>query len=224
MNISATLTTFALLAVIGSSISAQEQSTPTPALSLCDPLISLEAEMLEDGDEEELTETRRYDLEDVEVLNSREQIMNAVFEEKWNFETNEPIERFELCGNEPTYVLLWSRFSRNFQNVDAPIDAEGYLRFSKDKTFEFLYATRPYAGTWELDGTEMVLTADWLNNAEPYRAPVERITTVVEATDADGNKNSYNEEMYRIGGFRFHRLATTRRGMQTACSCQNLGN
>ena len=200
------------------------QEAPTSALALCDPLLTPPSQELEDADDVELTETRQYDREEVELLTSREEIMDAVFEEKWDFETKEPVARFELCAAEPSYVILWSQFSTSKEGVEPVYDAEGFLRFSKDNSFEFIYASRPYVGSWRLDGTEMVLIADWLRAGEPLRAPVERVMTPVEVVDTEGGRNSYVEEMYRIGGFRFHRIATTRKGMQTACACSNLGN
>ena len=205
---------------------AQSQSAKAPLVEFCDPLMSAQnADTLdEDGDEEELTQTRRYDQETSERLTTREQIMNAIFEEKWHFDTNAPIERHELCSAEPSYVVLWTKLLRETDGGEIAQDAEGYMSIKKDGSFEFVYAKRPYLGAWELDGTDMVLNADWLNGGQPYRTPVERVQTPVEATDSDGNTNSFLEEMYRLGQFRFYRLPTTQKGGQRNCSCGSVGN
>ncbi len=204
---------------------AQSHSAENPLVSLCEPLMSMDDDNFDDdGDEEDLTETRRYDLENAERLETPQQIMNALFEEKWNFSTNEPIKRYELCGGEETYVLLWSRLLRDTDDGSLETDAEGYMSFRKDGSFEYVFAARPYQGTWELDGTEMVLTADWLNNGEPYRTAVERIETPVETVSGNGETNIFTEEMYRLGAFRFYRLPTTVRGQERRCSCDSIAN
>ena len=215
-----------LACLIGPTIAvAQSHSAEMPLVSFCDPLMSLGEKDIddEDGDEEELSETRRYDLEQSERLTKREHIMNALFEEKWNFETREPINRYELCSAEPSYVVLWTKLMREVDTVGLKSDAEGYLAIQKDGAFELVFAKRPYTGSWELDGTEMVLSADWLNKGQPYRSAVEIVETPVETMDSDGKKNTFTETMYRLGSFRFFRLPTTLKGSQRACSCTSLG-
>ena len=95
------------------------------------------------------------------------------------------------------------------------------MSLRKDGTFQFVFAERPYVGGWELDGVEMVLTADWLNKGEPYRNSVELVKTPVESVDNDGNQESFIDEMYRLGGFRFYRVPTTVKGASQNCSCEN---
>lgn len=213
--------------LVGPSITfAQSQPDQAPLVEFCDPLMSAQdVDALDDGgDEEELTQTRRYDQETSERLTSRERIMNALFEETWNFETNAPIDRYELCSAEPNFVVLWAKLLRHTDEGGFTQDAEGLMSIKKDGSFEFVYAKRPYVGTWELDGIDMVLSADWLNAGQPYRTSVERVETPVEATDADGNTSSFTEEMYRLGGFRFYRLPTTKKGAQQDCSCGSISN
>ncbi|WP_298362261.1 hypothetical protein [uncultured Litoreibacter sp.] len=202
---------------------AENRSLTSAPVAFCDPLLSEGRNDLdqEDGDDEELAKTHRYDLETSERLISSEQIMNALFEEKWNLSTGEPIQRYELCSAEENYVILWSRLFRPDDEQGLVLDAEGYMSIRKDGSFKLTYAQRPYLGTWELDGTDMVLSGDWLNNGDPYRAPVELVRTPVETVDGDGVKNSFLDENYRIGGFRFYRLPTTIKGSQQNCSCTN---
>ena len=205
---------------------AQQTAGTAPEITFCDPLLSADKNELEDddGDDEELEQTWRYDLEQAERLSSREQIMNALFEEKWNFETGQSIPRNELCGAEENYVILWSRMLRPGTDGQVVLDADGYMSIRKDGTFQFTFAKRPYVGTWELDGLDMVLTADWINGGAPYRTPVEFVRIPVETVDENGAENSYLDEMYRLGVFRFYRLPTTVKGRQQTCSCANQGS
>ena len=199
----------------------QSQSVAAPKLAFCDPLLSQADE--EDGDEEELSQVRRYDLEQAEQLTTQQQIMDAIFEEKWNLETNEPIARQELCTAEASYVVLWTKLLRE-DDGGYLLDAEGYMSIRRDNSFELVFTDRPYVGTWALEDVEMVFTADWLNDGQPYRAPVEKVETPVETTFEDGRTNSFDEETYRIGGFRFYRLPTTVKGLVRNCSCANQDN
>jgi hypothetical protein len=209
-----------------SAASAQNQSMIAPKLAFCDPLLSKDVEDLDkdDGDDDVLTQIRRYDLEQAEQLTTPQQIMDAIFEETWNLDTNAPIARNELCSAEESYVVLWTKLLREADNGNYLLDAEGYMAFRKDKSFEFVFADRPYSGNWELDDTDMVLTADWLNDGEPYSAPVERVETPVETTFKDGRTNSFTEETFRIGGFSFYRLPTTVKGAVRDCACANQDN
>lgn len=204
-------------------VSAQTQSETNPPMEFCDPLIaaSLNEVDKDDNDEEELERVYRYDQEQAVQLTTRVEIMNALFEEKWNFETNEPIARYELCGAEESYVVLWSNVLRTADAEEISLAAEGYMSIRKDGTFELNYSKRPYIGTWELDDADMVLTADWLNEGNPYRTPVEFVQTPVETVDGSGVVESYIDEVYRLGGFRFYRLPTTVKGREQACSCEN---
>ena len=54
----------------------QSQSVAAPKLAFCDPLLSQADE--EDGDEEELSQVRRYDLEQAEQLTTQQQIMDQL--------------------------------------------------------------------------------------------------------------------------------------------------
>ncbi len=209
-----------------SLVVAQSPYQSTSLMEFCDPLISEgQIEVNQDGgDEVELVRTHRYDLEQTEQLTTRVQIMNALFEEKWNFDTNEPIARHELCGAEDNYVVLWAKVLRSTDAEEVVLDAEGFMSIHKDGTFKFVYAKRPYLGTWELDDVEMVLTADWLNDGKPYQTPVELVLTPVETVDSNGVTESFLDEMYQLGGFRFYRLPTTAKGQEQNCSCENQGS
>ncbi len=205
---------------------SQEQSESALPVAFCDPLMSEDRLDLEDDDRDEeeleIDQTYRYDLEEAEPLTTREDIMNALFEEKWNFETKDPIARRELCDAEENYVVLWSKLLAPMESGEMSLDAEGYTSIRKDGTFQFVFAERPYSGNWELDGVEMVLTADWLNEGAPYRNPVEFVRTPVETVAADGDEYSFVDEMYRLGGFRFYRIPTTVKGRSQNCSCENI--
>jgi len=219
---------FALTAVVLTSgeVIAQSASVGAVATAFCDPLMSEDRIDLDDeneDDEFEYTQTFRYDLEVAEQLTTRQQIMNVLFEEKWNYETNEPIERHELCAAEENYVVLWTKLLQPTDSGKMNIDAEGFMSIRKDGTFKFVFAERPYLGTWKLDGVEMVLTAKWLNDGEPYRTPVEFVKTPVETKDGNGDEYNTVDEMYRLGGFRFYRIPTTVKGGQQNCSCANQG-
>lgn len=205
---------------------AQAQTVSAPELAICDPLLLSDVDEVidEDSAEEDINQVRRYDLEQAEQLTTHQEIMDAIFEEKWNLDTNEPIDRQELCSAEQSYVVLWTNLLREEDGGGYQLDAEGYTSIRKDNTFELVFANRPYVGTWELDNLEMVLTADWLNGGESYRAPVERVTTPVETTFEDGRTNTFEEETYRIGGFRFYRLPTTVKGAVRDCACANRDN
>lgn len=209
-----------------SAASAQNQSSVAPQLALCDSLLSKDVEDLDKDDDEDdvLTQIRRYDLEEAEQLTTPQQVMEAIFEETWNLDTNTPIARNELCSAEDSYVVLWAKLLREVDSGDVLLDAEGYMSIRKDNTFEFVFADRPYAGSWAWDDAAVVLTADWLNDGEPYSAPVERVETPVETTFKDGRTNSFTEETYRLGGFSFYRLPTTVKGAVRDCACANLEN
>lgn len=219
---------YVFVAVISTTVAVNAQSAPNSAVStsFCDPLMSEDRVELDDeneDDEVEYTQTYRYDLEVAEPLTTREQIMNVLFEEKWNFETSVPIKRHELCAAEENYVVLWAKLLQPTDSGKMNVDAEGFMSIRKDKSFKFVFAERPYLGTWELDGVEMVLTADWLNEGSPYRTPVEFVKTPVETVDGNGDEYNSVDEMYRMGGFRFYRIPTTVKGAQQNCSCKNLG-
>ncbi|WP_417701993.1 hypothetical protein [Pseudophaeobacter sp.] len=213
-----------LACLIGPTVAAaQSQPSEMPLASFCDPLMSSGDRDVEksDRDEDVLSERRRYDLEQSEPLTTPENIMDVMFEEKWNLETGEPIARYELCSAEPSYVVLWTRLMREVDAGELDTDAEGYMAIQKDGAFKLVFAKRPYTGSWELDGTEMVLSADWLNKGQPYRTPVEIVETPVETTDPEGKQNTYTETMYQLGAFRFFRLPTTVKGAERDCSCAN---
>lgn len=204
--------------ISSSQVMAQGGSTARPAVDFCD-LLMTETEAVERDEDEEESREWRYDEATSVVLTSRTEIMEALFEEKWDFESLASMPRAELCPSEPSYVVHWARLMGTNDEGDFVVDAEGLLSFRKDGSFEYVYSKRPYTGTWELDGTDMVLNATWLNEGQPVKTPVERVETPVDIVYADGREDSFLEEVYRLGWFRLARLATTKPGEIRDCAC-----
>lgn len=199
---------------------AQSGLSVRPAIDFCDPLMTETEVVDKEEDKEELREWR-YDEETSVVLTSEKEIMEALFEEKWDFESLASVPRAELCTSEPSYVVHWAHLMGTNAGGDLVIDAEGLLSFRKDGSFEYVYSKRPYTGTWELEGTDMVLKAAWMNRGQPVTTPVESIVTPVEIVYADGRQDSYLEEAYRLGWFRLLRIATTKPGEIRDCACSS---
>ncbi|MDJ0824178.1 MAG: hypothetical protein QNJ16_01615 [Rhodobacter sp.] len=200
---------------------AQSDDLPLPKLEFCDPLLNTGADEAEDeGDEDVLlTRKRRYDLEQSEFLESEQAIMDALYEEKWDLNTGQSIPRTDLCASEPNYLIHWAELTSKNEQGEIVVLAEGTFRFQKDKTFEYVYKDRPYYGTWGISDFWIWLKADWLNEGEPIVAKVEMVRTPVEVTYSDGETESYIDEVFRIGWFRFTRIETTEKGKIHDCAC-----
>ena len=201
---------------------AQMEALPLPNPGFCDPLMAVGAEDYEDeGDDEDLLERiRRFDLEKSETLTSEKAILEALAEELWDPATGETIARNELCEVEPSYVVHWSELLGRDEGDRLVVLAKGFFQFRKDGSFVFVYNQRPYEGTWALDGQNIKLSADWLYRGEAVSAPVERVSTPVILKYNDGKEDTYDEEVFRVGWFRFMRLATTVKGQTRNCACQ----
>ncbi|WP_050929457.1 hypothetical protein [Aestuariivita boseongensis] len=211
----------AFLSFSAAAATAQNQSFAPVDVNFCTSLLAKtnDRDFEDDPEEDDYIETRLYDQEEARVITDRLEIMDLAFEEKWVFDTKEPIPRYELCPNEPSYVVLWAEIIAPDETGDFLIDAEGYLSIRKDGTFGYIFTNRPYEGTWELDGTDMVFTASWLNNGQPYKTPVEIVSTPVETRYRDGRVDRNVVESYRMGAFRFFRLATTLPAAERDCAC-----
>lgn len=201
---------------------AQVDVMKPPVLGFCDPLLSepVNIEIGDDDNEEVEQVVRRFDLETVEVLVSEAEVMDALYEEKWDLATGTPIERNELCNKEPSYVVHWTEVIETDAQGEPFIQAKGLFSFHRDNSFTYIYADRPYRGTWDFSAGEMQLSADWLRDGDPLIAPVERVVTPVQIFDAEGALDGeYNEVVYRVGMFRNLRIATTAKGQIRKCSC-----
>lgn len=200
---------------------AQSDGLTMPELGFCDPLMMSETDE-QDGDEDvNATTTRRYDLEQSEVLGTEQAIMTALYEEKWDLASGTPVTRHELCESEPSYVVHWAEVMSRDEDGKLFPAAKGLFSFRKDGTFRFLFEKRPYDGRWALDGVKMRLTADWLDEGRPLVVPVERVRTPVEVVYSDGrDAEYYNDDVYRVGYFRLLRISTTLKGQLQDCKCQ----
>ena len=200
-------------------LGAQSLSIPAPDYQLCDPFLQ---ELDQDDDDDDLIEeyrVRDYAREVRETLTSEQAVMDALYEEKWDLKTGETIERFELCQNEPSYVVHWSHLTAKSDDGAIKILAEGPFSFSKDNSFQFVFEQRPYVGNWSFENGQMVMTADWLNNGKPVTAPVEAVDTPVEVHFVDGTVEKYDEKAIVVGWFRFLRSETTAKGEFRDCAC-----
>lgn len=190
-----------------------------PQVQFCDPLLSRDPNREEDDDDQAFTERHRYDLERADLIVDADAIVDALAEERWNLQTGQLNPRYELCQGRQSYVVHWAQLFGQDEEGTRLIDAEGLLSFRREGSFEYLFADRPYRGTWTLDGAEMVLEAPWLEGGAPVRSPVEFVRTPVEITFADGRTDTYVEEHYRLGWFRLLRIATTQQGAIRKCGC-----
>ncbi len=211
----------ALIPGLAGGVLAQSAGAPMTAPAFCDPFLTIDKDKPQrDGDEDAPTaSTRRLDRETAEVLTSEQAIMDALYEEKWDLGTGEPIARNAICEAEPSYVINWAELSGKGADGKDEILAKGLFQFRKDGSFEFVYNKRPYAGQWAVTDMQMVLTADWLNGGDPVAAPVERVATPVETTGSNGKVDSYTEQSYRIGAFRLFPIDTTVPGRIQDCAC-----
>jgi hypothetical protein len=200
---------------------AQTAGQPLPELKMCDPLLATSVDQGDDGGQDPIRQTRlhRYDLEKSDTLTSEQAIMDALYEETWDLATGNPLERPSLCENEPSYVVNWAEIISQDEQGAIITPAKGLFQLSKDGSFKFVYNKRPYLGTWKVTDLKMTLQADWLNQGQPVTAPVEHVITPVEITYSDGAKDSYDEEVYRIGMFRLMPLKTTVKGIVQDCTC-----
>ncbi|MDQ2090992.1 hypothetical protein [Marimonas arenosa] len=189
-------------------------------LNFCDPLMGLNEDNDDDDEDYERELVRLFDQERSEVLTSEADVMNALYEEKWDLATGAIVERAELCANEPSYVVQWTQIMGEGEDGQPAVVAEGLLSYRRDGTFRFVFAKRPYDGTWEFKEGQMNMTASWLNAGETLVVPVERVITPVEIIYSNGReKDSYEEEIYRVGPFRNLRLSTTHKGQLQDCKC-----
>lgn len=197
------------------------QASGTPGLALCDAYLDMRSDENDNGDDEDTSVQRRalYDQEVREILTTEAAIMDAIYEEKWDLATGEPVERTALCQGVPTYVVNWAEFVGPGQDGTATVLAKGFFSLRKDGTFQFDYNKRPYAGSWALNGTDITLTAGWLNDGAPLASPVERVETPIELTYSDGRTDTYTEQVYRIGPFRLLPIDTTAKGVVLNCAC-----
>ena len=193
---------------------------PPLKVDMCDPFISADYEE-DDGDDEEADRfVRRYDLERSEAVTAEPEVMDALYEEAWNLETGSAVERRELCEPTPSYVIHWTRMMGVGDDGKPVIEAEGLFSFRKDGTFRFVFAKRPYDGTWSFRDGMMEMRASWLNGGAPYVVPVEKVTTPVVKETAEGEQaEGYDEVVYRTGWFRHLRLPTTLKGQIQHCAC-----
>ena len=212
-----------LLLSLGPSAFAQELNLPALDLKLCSPFLKTAIDDTEEQTDDQIQTslTRVYDNEVREPLTSEQEVMDALYEEKWDLSTREPIQRNDLCAAEPNYVVHWADMIARDETGKTVLLAQGAFSFKKDGTFEFVFDKRPYTGTWEFKDAKMTLQADWMNNGEAVTAPVEKVQTPVEVLASDGTTSTYFEEGYRVGWMRFLRSETTRPGQFTDCVCSN---
>lgn len=200
---------------------AQTTGAGMPGVALCDPYLDTKDVTEDNGDQQDNTYTRnaRYDLETSEVLSSQDAVIDAIFEEKWDIASGNPIERNELCQGVPTYIVNWAQLVGPGTDGKNGVLANGYFSLRKDGSFEFDFNKRPYSGTWTFTDGALSLAAPWLNNGEPLVGPVEHVKTPIELTYGDGRTDSYTEEVYRIGPFRLLPIDTTVKGASMNCAC-----
>lgn len=205
--------------IIPAAVWAQEGGAP--GLALCDPYIDVLNQQDDNGDEDDNSVERRalYDQEVKEVLTSETAIMDAIYEEKWDMATGDPVERTALCQGVPSYIVNWAEFVGPGEDGSPSVLAKGFFSLRKDGTFQFDYNKRPYSGTWSVAGQDMTLTAGWLNDGEALVSAVERVETPIELTYADGKTDTYTEEIYRVGPFRLLPMDTTAKGSILHCAC-----
>lgn len=206
------------LCAFAPSITAQTTGDTAPEIAFCDPAMSRDINT-EYNDDDEFDERHRYDLERAQAITDPDAIANALFEERWNAETGQLNPRYELCESRPSYVVHWAQVFSRDDDENMILDAQGLLSFQREGTFEYVYADRPYRGTWALDGSEMVLTAPWMNAGTPLHTSLELVQTPVEITYGDGRTDTYMEEHLRLGWFRLLRIATAERGKVRKCDC-----
>lgn len=198
---------------------AQDGQAATATLNFCDPLMGRYDEDDDDDDfERELV--RLFGQERSQVLVEERDVMDALYEEKWDLTTGASVERAELCAAEPSFVTHWTRIMGEGDDGTPEVVAEGLMSFHRDGSFRFVFSKRPYDGAWVFRDGRMHMTAPWLNGGETLVAPVERVITPVEITfSGDREKDSYEEEIYRIGPFRNLRLPSTLKGQLQDCKC-----
>ena len=209
----------AIIGLTAGAVAAQNLSVPVPEPKLCDPFIESFDDETDEDEQLEETRTRNFDQETRVALTSEEQIMDALYEEQWNLATGEVIERNVLCLDEPSYVVHWAELVSRNDEGEIILLAEGPFSFKKDGSFEFVFEKRPYVGTWELTGTKMRLEAAWMNGGNAVVAPVEAVETPVVVEYADGSTDTYVEERYGVGWFRFQRIETAEKGAFKDCAC-----
>lgn len=200
---------------------AENATAPLATAALCDPYLDFTKVGQDNGDEEDNKQTRkaRYDLETSDVITADEEIMDAIYEEKWDIASGNLIERHSLCEDVPTYVVNWATLAGPGADGQTVALAHGLFSLRKDGTFQFDYSKRPYSGNWTAADHNITLTAPWLNGGAPLVAPVERVKTPIELTNSDGTTDSYTEEVYRIGPFRLMPVDTTTKGAVLKCAC-----
>lgn len=198
---------------------AQDAGSTAP-VSFCDPLLDTTVEE-RDGDEEELVKTVRYDLEVAALLATDQEIVDTLFEERWDTSSGAASERAAFCPAEPSYLINWTQvMGLSDAGRPAPV-AQGYMSLRKDGTFRFTYEKRPYEGSWTLAGGKITLSAPWLNGGTPVETQVERVTTPVEWVRPGEEPVTVEEVVYRIGAFRLLPVQTTVKGADQACLCGN---
>jgi hypothetical protein len=213
----------ALLFGLSSGALAQDLGSPALNLSLCTPFLEgVEQETEENSDDlMESSLTRLYDKEKRETLSSEEDVMEALYEEKWDLATGEPQPRNDLCPGVPNYIIHWADLITRNDAGETELLAQGAFSFRKDGTFEFVFDRRSYSGTWSFADSAMTLTASWMNDGQAITAPVEKVQTPVQVLLSDGTTDTYFEEGYRVGWIRFLRSETTERGHFKDCPCTN---
>lgn len=200
---------------------AETMSGAHTKVAMCDPYMDFTKIGQDQGDQEDDQQSKkvRYDLETSEILTSDEAIMEAIYEEKWDVASGEPIARQALCQDVGTYVVNWATLTGAGDDGETTALAQGLFSLRKDGTFQFDYNKRPYVGTWTTADHMITLSAPWLNDGAALVTPVERVKTPVEVTGADGVTDSYTEEVYRIGPFRLLPIDTTVKGSVMNCAC-----
>ncbi|MDU8929469.1 hypothetical protein RXV86_18935 [Alisedimentitalea sp. MJ-SS2] len=208
--------------MVGVATPGWAEDIPGLKVDICDPFVGADYEE-DDGDEEEEAKfVHQYDQERSEVIRRAGDVMAALYEETWNLETSATVERHELCQAEPSYVVHWTRMMDRDEAGKPVVAMEGLFSFHKDGTFRYVYAKRPYEGTWTFRDGMMEMNAKWLNGGAPYVVPVEKVTTPVTEEVAEGEEgDGYDEIVYRTGWFRHLRLPTTAKGQIQHCACVN---
>lgn len=205
------------------ALSAQAQSVKSGAtdVSLCDPYLVTGTDNQDNGNDNNNHESKRvrYDQEKSEKLASDQEVMDLLFEEKWDLKTGAGVERAAMCQGQASYVVNWAEVMGLSEGGTPAVLADGFLSIKKDGTFDFTYNKRPYTGSWTIKDGEMTMTAPWLNKGQPLVSAVEKVRTPVEYTSASGKTDVFDEEVYRIGPFRLHPYDTTAKGTIQDCAC-----